>query len=306
MTIEENKESSNTGGYIGPSSLGYTPLYNGRLDDFCWIGFGSGSGTNLRECAKIIKPAFIFCDRPKAKLLGLEQLADVPKKVIDGYNYCGSWKKAQQSRPEMAAYLEKSKKFDQEILNLLESYQQEQGEKIDLIVLAGYMRLIREPLLEAYSDKIINVHPANLGLLDNANNRKYVGDDAVYGAIKAKEKTTCSSVILVDGKTDQGEILVRGPDLSLKIEPNNAGDLDKNNDASENNKYKTIEKRLRACANAQQEQLKAISDWPALTLALKMIAEGRFALSKEKYYFNQWRIVYLDHNPLPYGGYKII
>jgi len=32
-------------------------IYTGKLEDFCWAGFGSGSGTNLRECAKIIKPA---------------------------------------------------------------------------------------------------------------------------------------------------------------------------------------------------------------------------------------------------------
>ena len=68
-------------------------IYSGKYEDFSWVGFGSGSGTNLRECAKVIKPALIFSDRPKAKLLQLEEFTDVPKIVLDGYKICGSWKK---------------------------------------------------------------------------------------------------------------------------------------------------------------------------------------------------------------------
>ena len=44
-------------------------IYSGKQEDFLWVGFGSGSGTNLRECAKVVKPGLIFSDRPKAELL---------------------------------------------------------------------------------------------------------------------------------------------------------------------------------------------------------------------------------------------
>ena len=50
------------------------PIYSGKPENFNWVGFGSGSGTNLRECAKIIKPKLIFSDKPKAKLLKLYEV----------------------------------------------------------------------------------------------------------------------------------------------------------------------------------------------------------------------------------------
>ena len=50
------------------------PIYEGKREDFTWVGFGSGSGTNLEACAKIIPPAIIFSDRPSAKLFDLPSL----------------------------------------------------------------------------------------------------------------------------------------------------------------------------------------------------------------------------------------
>jgi len=84
-----------------------TPIYSGKPNDFCWAGFGSGSGTNLRECAKVAPPKLIFSDRPGAKLLSLEELANVQQIVVDGYKACGSWKKA-QGNPEAEAEYKKA------------------------------------------------------------------------------------------------------------------------------------------------------------------------------------------------------
>lgn len=274
------------------------PIYSGKPEEFVWVGFGSGSGTNLRECAKKIKPKAIFTDNPEAKLLELKEFEGIPLFCLKGDDFKG-----------------KSKTFNERILEILKSIEDELGKSIDLIVLGGYMRLIRDPLLSNYKDKIINVHPADLSIMDyylgenkidideiklydNERKksvsavRKYIGDNAVYEAIKSGERTTKSSVIIVDQKTDHGEILTQGPLLAVS---------DNFLELSPEEK----ERQLRDYAVKHQLKQKEISDWPALTTALEMIANGRIALGTEKVYFNEWRRVYVDNKPLPYEGYQV-
>lgn len=272
------------------------PIYSGKPEDFSWVGFGSGSGTNLRECAKVIKPKLIFSDKPKAKLLELEELADVPHLVMNGYKICGSWKKAQEDPETEAEYKRKSVEYNAQILDAIRQKEKEIGFSIDLIVLGGYMRFVLDPLLSAFKDKIINVHPADLthvvGLGGGVNKRKYIGADAVYDAIKEGEEKTKSSVIIVDKEEDHGEILTQGPGLNVWSEYLSGTKAEKN-------------ECLEEYADAHQSMQKVRSDWPALTTALKMIAQGRIALGTEKTYFNEWRTVYVDGKPLGYEGYQI-
>jgi len=266
------------------------PIYSGKPEDFHWVGFGSGKGTNLRECAKIIKPVLIFSDRPKAELFNLEELIGIHHKSLDGYKICGSWNKA-KGNPELEAeYEKKSYWYNQFILDALMYFKEERRINIDLIVLGGYMRLVKEPLLNAFKDKIINVHPADLSKLNENNSRKYVGEDAVYDAIKSKEKTTCSSIIIVDKKTDHGEIITQGPNVMVWPEM-----LKKNID----------ENILRGYTNVHKEYQKKVSDWPALTTVLKMISEGRISLGTKKVFFDEWRRVYIDGKAMGYGGYQL-
>lgn len=244
------------------------PIYSGKFEDFSWVGFGSGSGTNLRECAKVIKPRLIFSDKEGAGLLTLEELADVEKRVL----------KKEEG--------EKSIDYNERILDSLKKYEKEHNFTIDLIVLGGYMRLIKEPLLSAFKDKIINVHPADLSILNEDGSRKYIGGNAVYDAIKTGETKTRSSVILVDKGEDHGEILTQGPEV--KLVP------------------KLLEKHGgKEYAKIHQEGQKEISDWPALTTALRMIAEGRIKLGTEKSHFNEWRKVYVDDRAIAYDGFIV-
>ena len=270
----------------------YKPIYEGDPKDFCWVGFGSGSGTNLRECAKVIKPGLIFSDRPKAKLLKLKELEDVTKLIINGFDHCGSWKKAKKSPELMAKYDANCIEFNEIILEELNKFEKNQGKCIDLIVLGGYMRLIKEPLLSEYKDKIINVHPADLAILDANHQRKYVGEDAVYDAIKAGMHVTKSSVIMVDKLVDHGEILVQGPEVRVWEEYLKGSFAEK-------------AECLREYADAHQNFQKVRSDWPALTTALKLISEGKLALGKDNAFFNEWRMVYLAGEHLEYKGHSI-
>ncbi len=170
-----------------------------------------------------------------------------------------------------------------------------------MIVLGGYMRLLLDPLLSAYQDRIINVHPSelpvNIPLLNQnpvkGSERKYVGDNAVLDALVGDDVTeTRSSVIMVDGGVDHGEILVQGPEVELWKEF-----------------YWGVAAERAEClkkyADAHQSFQKVRSDWPALTTALGYIANGRIALGTEKVHHNEWRQVFVDDKPMPYEGLKL-
>jgi len=72
---------------------------------------------------------------------------------------------------------------------------------VDLVVLAGYMRMVKAPLLEAFPRRIINIHPSLLP--------KFPGLEAWRQALQAGEKTTGCTVHFVDGGMDTGEILAQ-------------------------------------------------------------------------------------------------
>jgi phosphoribosylglycinamide formyltransferase 1 len=69
----------------------------------------------------------------------------------------------------------------------------------DIVVLAGFMRIIGEPLLSRYAGRIINTHPALLPAFPGARG---VRDALAHGV-----KVTGCSVILVDTGTDSGPII---------------------------------------------------------------------------------------------------
>ena len=72
--------------------------------------------------------------------------------------------------------------------------------RVDLIVLAGYMRVIKNPA--AFPAPIINVHPSLLP--------KYKGLNAVEQAMEAGEKVTGCSVHYVNEELDGGEVIMQG------------------------------------------------------------------------------------------------
>ncbi len=73
--------------------------------------------------------------------------------------------------------------------------------QVDLICLAGYMKIVDQTLLSAYSGKIINIHPS---LLPN-----YPGKDGLGDALRAGETTVGVTVHYVDELIDHGEIILQ-------------------------------------------------------------------------------------------------
>tara|TARA_B100001996_G_scaffold360030_1_gene325765 strand:+ start:1304 stop:1831 length:528 start_codon:yes stop_codon:yes gene_type:complete len=71
--------------------------------------------------------------------------------------------------------------------------------RVDLIVLAGYMRLLSPTLIEAYPNRIINIHPSLLP--------KFKGLNAVQQALDSGDKQTGCTVHYVNEELDGGEII---------------------------------------------------------------------------------------------------
>jgi phosphoribosylglycinamide formyltransferase-1 len=93
--------------------------------------------------------------------------------------------------------------FDAETVRLLRRY------RPDLIVLAGYLLLVTRPMLEAYPQRIINVHHSDLALRNASGRPRYPGLRAVRDAILAGEPETRSTAHLVTEELDGGPILLR-------------------------------------------------------------------------------------------------
>lgn len=72
---------------------------------------------------------------------------------------------------------------------------------VKLVVLAGFMRVLKEPMLTAFPRRIINLHPSLLP--------KFPGVEAWKQALEAGEKVTGCTVHYVDAGIDSGEIIAQ-------------------------------------------------------------------------------------------------
>ncbi len=86
------------------------------------------------------------------------------------------------------------------LLTLLEDY------KIDMIFLAGYMRLLHVSILEKYHNKIFNIHPA---LLPKYGGKGMYGMHVHEAVVAAKEKETGITIHRVNSEYDSGEIVAQ-------------------------------------------------------------------------------------------------
>ena len=75
---------------------------------------------------------------------------------------------------------------------------------IDLIVLAGYMKLIEVPVVRSYNNRIINIHPA---LLPSFGGKGMYGMNVHKAVIEAGVKVSGVSVHFANEKYDEGKII---------------------------------------------------------------------------------------------------
>ena len=85
--------------------------------------------------------------------------------------------------------------FESRVLKLLNK------NKIDLICLAGFMKILSRKFIKKYSKPIINIHPSLLP--------KYKGLNTHSRAIKNKDKYSGATVHIVNEKLDSGKIIIQ-------------------------------------------------------------------------------------------------
>ena len=84
-------------------------------------------------------------------------------------------------------------KDEDEIIALFEAYQ------VDLVVMAGWMRIVSKKFCETFAGRLINLHPSLLP--------KYKGLNAVEQALKAGDDETGCSVHWVTEQLDSGDVI---------------------------------------------------------------------------------------------------
>jgi len=143
--------------------------------------FASGSGTNLQAIIdaqiETVQIAVVFTNKSDAYALERAKEHNIPILVIDHKEY--------DSREE----------YDADIIKALEPY------NLDLIVLAGYMRILSPVFVRAYKGKIINIHPALLPSFPGINSGRQ--------ALQYGVKYTGVTVHFVDEGVDTGPIILQ-------------------------------------------------------------------------------------------------
>ena len=144
------------------------------------VVFASGSGSNFEAIVrklhgKICDVALLVCDKPEAHCLKRAQNLGI--------------KTLQLTLKDFPSKVE----YENEIIKNLKEIDPE------LIVLAGYMKLIGKTLLNAYEGKIINIHPSLLPA--------FPGLDGISDAISYGVRVMGVTIHYVDAGMDTGKII---------------------------------------------------------------------------------------------------
>jgi phosphoribosylglycinamide formyltransferase-1 len=147
---------------------------------------GSGSGSNMQAILDAIRDgtldariALVLADNPEAYILERARRNGIEAGVIDCRGF--RTKFPDEAQQETAARLKAA--------------------GVELVCLAGFMRLVRRPLLEAFPQRILNIHPALLPA--------FPGLEAWRQALEAGVKETGCTVHYVDEGMDTGPVILQ-------------------------------------------------------------------------------------------------
>ncbi len=147
---------------------------------------GSGKGTNCRAILERIRsgvlPAearVVISDVLDAPILDIAREFSIP----NAYLPPGRFRTRLEPQAEM------------ELVRML------RDAGAELVILAGFMRVLKSPMLEAFPRRILNIHPALLP--------KFPGLEAWKQALAAGEKVTGCTVHYVDEEIDHGDIIAQ-------------------------------------------------------------------------------------------------
>ena len=143
--------------------------------------FISGKGSNLKSLIKfskkknsLISIELIISDNPKAKGLKLGKISKISYKVFN---------------------------FNKKIIAEKKIISEINNKNIELICLAGFMRILSKNFIKSFRGKILNIHPSLLP--------KYKGLKTHERAISNNEKYSGCTVHFVNYKLDSGKIILQ-------------------------------------------------------------------------------------------------
>jgi len=146
--------------------------------------FASGRGTNFGAIIKAVKSgkvkanlSLLVCDNPKAGAVARAKRAGVKIALVERKDFADK------------------KDFEAKIIEHLEEH------KIDLILLAGFMRLLTPEFVGRYRGRILNIHPALLP--------SFKGTQAIKDAFDYGVKVSGVTVHFVDDKMDHGPVILQ-------------------------------------------------------------------------------------------------
>jgi len=147
---------------------------------------GSGKGSNCRAILEQIRAGnlnaevrLVLSDVLEAGILDIARAFEVPNAYLPPGKY----------RTKLEPQVE------QDLVKML------RDAGVNLVVLAGFMRVLKAPMLDAFPRRIINIHPSLLP--------KFPGIEAWKQALAAGEKTTGCTVHYVESGIDTGEIIAQ-------------------------------------------------------------------------------------------------
>lgn len=144
--------------------------------------FASGSGTNAQRFFdhfanhQQLEIALLLCNNPSAKVLD----------------------RAKKSGIETFIFSKEELKNSSLVLDLLIE------KNIDFIVLAGFMVLIPEEIIQAFPKAIVNIHPA---LLPKYGGKGMYGDFVHKAVIEAADKFSGITIHYVNSRYDEGDVI---------------------------------------------------------------------------------------------------
>ncbi|MEE9445099.1 MAG: phosphoribosylglycinamide formyltransferase [Cocleimonas sp.] len=152
----------------------------------------SGNGSNLQKIIEHIELgeinaeiSVVISNRNDAYGLKRAEKANIPNLVLEHNHFSDR------------------ESFDQSLAQIIDSYEP------DLIVLAGFMRILSDNFVEHYTGKLINIHPSLLP--------KYKGLHTHKRALESNDKEHGASVHFVTPELDSGSVILQGV---VPVKPN--------------------------------------------------------------------------------------
>ena len=154
----------------------------------------SGNGTNFQELINVsekgeldIDIKVLITNKDDAGCIKRAKSVNIPHKIIRGKDF---------SQKEL---------FELEIINILNNYD------VELIVMAGWMKIVTPFFINKFKNKIINIHPSLLPA--------YKGSTAINDSILNGSKITGCSVHFVEEEVDSGSLIMQAA-LSIRDDDN--------------------------------------------------------------------------------------